>query len=124
MPAVSAVALSRVRIEVMRKRISLFVVIVLSLLTGSLILPALGRVREWAAEHQGICKYAQIGVALHMYNDTLGHLPVGASPHPSLPPDRRLSWLMGILPYVEQNDLYRQIDLNQAWDADGNRQAA
>jgi prepilin-type processing-associated H-X9-DG protein len=39
-----------------------------------------------------------------------------------LPPGKRLSWQVALLPYLEQDDVYAKIDLAQAWDAARNEE--
>src|SRR5262249_33306020 len=48
-------------------------------------------------------------------------LPSGTIAHPSLPPSRRLSWMVALLPYVEHDALYKAISTAAAWDAPENR---
>ncbi len=43
-------------------------------------------------------------------------------PHAGLPPEERFSWLAALLPYVEQDSLYKELDLTSAWNAEQNRQ--
>lgn len=62
----------------------------------------------------------QIGLALYIYADVNGNsLPAVGSPH------RRdgsgLSWRVQLLPYLEQEALYRQFHLNEPWDSPHNR---
>jgi hypothetical protein len=59
----------------------------------------------------------QIGLACHNYNDTHNGFPTN-----SYAPDGRplLSWRVHILPYVEQENLYRQFRLNDPWDSPNN----
>jgi hypothetical protein len=55
----------------------------------------------------------QIGLAMHNYHDTMGYFPsdiVGPGGKPLL------SWRVQILPYIEQDNMYRQLDLTKAWD--------
>jgi prepilin-type processing-associated H-X9-DG protein len=40
----------------------------------------------------------------------------------NLPPEKRLSWQVALLPYLEQDDVYAKIDLEQAWDAARNEE--
>ncbi len=60
----------------------------------------------------------QIGLAGHNYHDAMGKLPqdiVDANGKPLL------SWRVQLLPYLEQNDLYKQFKLDEAWDSDHNK---
>jgi hypothetical protein len=75
----------------------------------------------------------QIAIGLHAYADAhpqgLGTaekvpaFPAGTVPNPALPPDQRLSWLVEVLPFLEQDGLYRRIDLSAGWDAATNAPA-
>ena len=60
----------------------------------------------------------QIGLALHNYNDTNGVLPTN-----QLSADKKplLSWRVQILPYIEQDHLFRQFNLGEPWDSDHNK---
>ena len=50
--------------------------------------------------------FCQLAVALHSYADAHdGAYPPGTVLHPDLPPERRLSWWVSILPHVEQQKL-------------------
>lgn len=72
----------------------------------------------------------QIGLALHDYADTFGYkartgqkvvkLPAGTIPVPGLETEQRLSWLVAILPFLEQDDLYRRFDQSTGWNSPGN----
>ncbi len=61
----------------------------------------------------------QIGLALHNYHDVNGHLP------PAFTRDKDgkplLSWRVAILPFIEQDALYREFHLDEPWDSDHNR---
>jgi hypothetical protein len=47
----------------------------------------------------------QIGCALHDYNDTFGAFPSGTVPLSGVPPERRLSWLATVQPFIESGPL-------------------
>jgi len=60
----------------------------------------------------------QIGLALHNYVDVMGRFPsniVDAKGKPIL------SWRVELLPYIEQNVLYQQIDRKLAWNEGKNK---
>ena len=61
----------------------------------------------------------QIGLALHNYHDTMGVLPAAAICDKAGKP--LLSWRVAILPYVEQENLYRQFKLDEPWDSENNK---
>lgn len=74
----------------------------------------------------------QIGVALNKYADTHGNFPPATHLPAALPPERRLSWLVDVLPLLAEGaavnanyqDLARQIDRTHGWDDPANQPAA
>lgn len=54
----------------------------------------------------------QIVLAMHNYHDAMGTWPADTP---------NLSWRVLLLPYMEQENLYRQFKLNEAWDSDHNK---
>ncbi len=67
-----------------------------------------------------INNYKQIALALHGYHDKNGRFP----PVSMRTKDGRpgLSWRVAILPYLEQDSLYRRFKLDEAWDSPTNKQ--
>jgi len=62
----------------------------------------------------------QLGLAIHMYHDAHGDFP-----GPGIKgPDGKLllSWRVAILPYIDQDALYRQFRLDEPWDSPHNIQ--
>jgi prepilin-type N-terminal cleavage/methylation domain-containing protein len=84
----------------------LVVMAVIGVLMG-LILPAVMRVREAAAQTQCINHMKQIGLAAHQYHDQWGSFPPGHRPVFSLDGQALSGWLLSLLPYVEQQPLRR-----------------
>ncbi len=86
--------------------------------------------RRAAARSQCANNLKQIALALHNYADTHparpdsavkdALLPAGTMPNANLPPERRLSWFVDLLPFVEKDDLFRKVDRKAAWDATAN----
>jgi prepilin-type processing-associated H-X9-DG protein len=60
----------------------------------------------------------QIGLALHTYHDVHKRFPPVAICSPDGNP--LLSWRVAILPYVEQDALFRQFRLTESWDSPHN----
>lgn len=88
----------------------------------SLLLPAVHRASEPARRTQCKNNLKQIGMALHQYHDTYGTFP----PAYTVDADgKRLhSWRTLILPYLDQMELYKQIDLSKPWDDQVNAEFA
>src|SRR5262245_54602372 len=95
----------------------LAVIAILSVLLG-LILAAVQRVRASAARTRCANHLRQLGTALHDYHTAHGRLPPGMSYNDEKDPQPFLSWLARLLPYVEQDALWRQTE--EAYRADRN----
>jgi type II secretory pathway pseudopilin PulG len=89
----------------------------------ALLLPAVQQAREAARRSQSRNNLKQIGLALHNYHDTQGHFPEGTVPNDDLEPDERLSWLVSILPFIDQAPLHNVIDQESGWKAEGHARA-
>ena len=102
----------------------LVVIAVIAVLMG-LLLPAVQTAREAARRTQCKNNLKQMGLALHNHHSTHGWFPPAHTAGPAgvtygfnhpLPSDDQywFSWLARLLPYVEQNSLYEEIDW-KAW---------
>ena len=60
----------------------------------------------------------QLMLALHNYHDAHGHFPTDIRDKDGKP---LLSWRVHILPYIEQENLYRQFKLDEPWDSEHNK---
>src|SRR5712692_7686431 len=88
--------------------IELLVVIAIIGVLIALLVPAVQKVREAAQRAQCQNNLKQIGLAMHNYHEVHGTFPPG-----SLPMWWGAGWATLILPYIEQDALYRQLDLTQ-----------
>jgi prepilin-type processing-associated H-X9-DG protein len=80
-------------------------------------LPAVQKVREAAARLQCVNNLKQIGLALHSYHDTMNCFPPGyvdGNTDPNSTPDNDVGpgwgWASYLLPHLEQQNVYRQIN--------------
>ena len=86
----------------------------------ALLLPAVQKVREAASRSQAANNLKQMALAMHNFNDAYqGRLPAHAIYSRDGKP--LLSWRVAILPYIDQDQLYRQFKLNEPWDSEHNR---
>ncbi len=81
----------------------------------ALLLPAVQAAREAARKAQCSNNLRQISIALQSYAATYGHFPPAATVDKNGRP--LMSWRVAILPFMEQNALYRQYDPNQPWNS-------
>src|SRR5258708_37575556 len=86
----------------------LVVIAIISILIG-LLLPAVQKTREAAARIKCANNLKQLGIACHNYHDTKG----------TLPPTRlgygQATWMVLLMPFIEQDNLFRQWDLNKTY---------
>jgi prepilin-type N-terminal cleavage/methylation domain-containing protein/prepilin-type processing-associated H-X9-DG protein len=103
----------------------LVVIAIVAVIIG-LLLPAVQKVRE--AANQTTCRnhLRQIGLALlHYHNAHATFPPGGVEWRPAGDHTRRqLAWSAFVLPYLEQENLYRQLDLSRPFDAPENAAGA
>jgi prepilin-type N-terminal cleavage/methylation domain-containing protein/prepilin-type processing-associated H-X9-DG protein len=98
--------------------IELLVVIAIIAVLVGLLLPAVQKVREAGNRTQCANNLKQLALACHNYHDVQGSFPPGgyflphtkpSSNYPLTPPGWKGSWHVFILPYIEQDNLWRQI---------------
>src|SRR5438132_1652625 len=98
----------------------LVVVVIIAVVIGFLV-PAVQKVRAAANRIECANHLKQIGLALHHYHDQLGSFPPGLDNMPwySAASSMRtqkywmLSWMTRILPFIEQDNVWRQMNTEE-----------
>jgi Protein of unknown function (DUF1559) len=86
---------------------------------GKLITSAARRTRSAAGRTKSMNNIKQLALALHNYHDANGTFPPTGSQDKDGKP--LLSWRVLILPYLEQDNLYKQFKLDEPWDSETNK---
>jgi prepilin-type N-terminal cleavage/methylation domain-containing protein len=103
--------------------IELLVVIAIVAILIGLLVPAVQKVREAAARGQCLNNLKQIGLAVHHYESAHKHYPPSFVITPgTVLKGNNGSWSVHgrLLPYLEQGNAYDRVNLQIAWDAQGN----
>jgi hypothetical protein len=85
----------------------------------ALLLPAVQAARAAARRNAALNNIKQLNLALLNYEAAHGEFPASASFDENGEP--LLSWRVHILPYMDQNELYKQFRLDEPWDSDHNK---
>ncbi|UUO09001.1 DUF1559 domain-containing protein [Blastopirellula sp. J2-11] len=106
--------------------VELLVVIAIIGVLIALLLPAVQQARESARRMQCTNNLKQMGLGLHNHHDTFGNFPPGqmsvsnrdqAGAAKAWSDKNSLSWMVFVLPYIEQESLFQQIrDENDNFD--------
>jgi hypothetical protein len=91
--------------------------------TETVLVPALiamnTRIRGLGDRTQSLNNLRQMALAFHNYMAAYGHFPPAAICDAAGKP--LLSWRVAILPFVEQDHLYKQFKLDEPWDSEHNK---
>jgi type II secretory pathway pseudopilin PulG len=99
-----------------RRAFTLFHLLVLLAILAilfAMLLPLVARVREQAARAQSQNNLRQLGIACHAYHDANGFFPTGVDA-------KNYSAAARLLPYIEQGNLFNQIDFSKPCDDKAN----
>src|SRR5437763_426540 len=91
----------------------LLVLLALLILVFGFLFSAVGRVRFAAGRASSQNNLKQIGLAAHNYYDTMGSFPAGVDAN-------GFSAHTYLLPYIEQDNLFKALDLKKAVDDKAN----
>src|SRR4051812_41641054 len=89
--------------------IELLVVIAIIAILIGLLLPAVQKVREAAARISTANNLKQVGIAMHTMNDANNALPYNGTYAAVANDTQSGSWGFQILPYIEQDPLFRTV---------------
>ena len=99
-----------------RQAFSLFellIVLALFLILFALLVPGIAVIRQKAAQTQSMNNLKQIGLAVHIYHDSNKSMPPGID-------DQNFSAAAYLLPYIEQNNVFQQMDFKKSIDDKAN----
>jgi hypothetical protein len=83
------------------------------------LVDAVQKVRNSAARMSSINNLKQLALAMYNYESVNGHFPAAAVYGKNGKP--LLSWRVMVLPYIEQDALYKEFHLDEPWDSDHNK---
>jgi prepilin-type N-terminal cleavage/methylation domain-containing protein/prepilin-type processing-associated H-X9-DG protein len=107
--------------------IELLVVIAIIAVLIALLLPAVQAAREAARRINCVSNLKQLGIALHGYHDVHSTFAAGgwiALPSQPRTVNMNMGWSAAVLPWVEQTNLYNQLNLGQRYNVAANSTAA
>lgn len=102
----------------------LVVIAIIGILVG-LLLPAVQAAREAARRAQCVNQAMQIGLGVHHYEFNTGHLPAGvlneSGPVRNEEIGQHVSWMVQILPFIEERVAYKKFDIEAGAYAEVNK---
>jgi len=111
--------------------VELLVVITIIGILISLLLPAVQAAREAARRMQCANNLKQMGLAWHLHHGQMGFFPSGGwssfwtgDPDQGFGRNQPGSWLFSVLPFIEQESLFRMGGGQQSWPVSATKQQA
>lgn len=101
----------------------LVVIAIIGILVG-LLLPAVQSVRQAARRTACLNNLRQTALAVHNYASSNRHFPPGIVDDDDDHQQALHSGLVYLLPYIEQNNVFKLYDFNQAWNSVANQPIA
>ena len=102
----------------------LVVIAIIGILVG-LLLPAVQAAREAARRVSCMNNQTQLGLGIHHHEFSMEHLPAGSinpnGPVTNQPVGQDVSWIVSILPYIEQEAAFQQFDIEAGAYAESNQ---
>jgi prepilin-type N-terminal cleavage/methylation domain-containing protein/prepilin-type processing-associated H-X9-DG protein len=100
--------------------IELLVVIAIIAILIGLLLPAVQKIREAANRMKCTNNLKQLGLGVHNYSDVNGGLPPGMvmrnyNDYPYTSNEHGPNWAVLILPFIEQDNLYKTFQVSITW---------
>jgi prepilin-type N-terminal cleavage/methylation domain-containing protein/prepilin-type processing-associated H-X9-DG protein len=105
--------------------VELLVVIAIIGVLVAILLPAVQASREAGRRSQCANNLRQIGVGLLNYHSAAGSFPPGLTDRRTgaNPQGKQLSWIVCLLPFIEENAVYAQFDKTKGYNKQENRRA-
>ena len=85
----------------------------------AMLMPAVQAAREAARRAQSMNNMKQLMLAMHNYLSTMNRFPARANFDKQGKP--LLSWRVHLLPYLDQQNLYKQFHLDEPWNSEHNK---
>jgi hypothetical protein len=108
----------------MHRRVNVAVCLILGILASCILLCFIPRERRSPMRMYCANNLKQIVLAAHNYHDIFDdRFPSGTRANPQLAPEDRFSWMVELLPFVEQDNVFKSINLEEGWNSAENKDA-
>jgi prepilin-type processing-associated H-X9-DG protein len=104
----------------MRARITAILLVLFFLVCGGLLTSTILQIREASQRLQCLNNLKQIGLSSLNFHSAYRRFPSAAVPNTALLPEKRLSWLVAVLPMLESTDQFVHLQTRLSWDAEEN----